>query len=115
MGCCCSEPEVQRPEDIYASLVIPKPPPIEVTEIKASSSDDIPLFAPVQSDDDEIVISDTGILQIDENEEENESENKTSSDEKEQISTSNSDPDAVHFAQVKESNKESGSFESDGE
>lgn len=60
MGICCSSSEIQRPDEIYASLVLPKPPPIEVNEIKADS-DDIPLFAPVSSDDDDVQISDTGL------------------------------------------------------
>ena len=111
MGCCCSSPEVQRPEDIYASLVIPKPPPVEVAEIKASSSDDIPLFAPVASDDDQIEISDTGIAQIDDNEEEDNKENDQKEEEEEdsqkiQEKENPSDPDAVHFDTVKDSTDE---------
>ena len=108
MGWCCSAPEVQRPEDIYASLVIPKPPPVDVAEIKASSDDDIPLFAPVDSDDDQIEISDTGLAQEDsENDDggagENENENNGEEEEKEVIENeNNSDPDAVHFAEAKE-------------
>ena len=111
MGWCCSAPEVQRPEDIYASLVIPKPPPVEVAEIKASSDDDIPLFAPVDSDDDQIEISDTGLAQVDsDNEEEGKNENseeKENNDEEDNENDSNnidnSDPDAVHFGAAKES------------
>ena len=112
MGCFCSKSEIQRPEDIYASLVIPKPPPLEVTEIKTSSDDDIPLFAPVDSDDDKVVISDTGIVIDDDDDNKNEGEGETEkANEKseENLKSENdddSDQEVVHFDQVDENPEE---------
>ncbi|EAX99079.1 hypothetical protein TVAG_290260 [Trichomonas vaginalis G3] len=82
MGLCCSQSEIQRPDQIYASLVLPKPPPIEVNDIKPES-DDIPLFAPVSSDDDDIEISDTGLNDVSDDEDEDENEEKEEEEEEE--------------------------------
>lgn len=113
MGCFCSKSEIQRPEDIYASLVIPKPPPLEVTEIKTSSDDDIPLFAPVDSDDDKVVISDTGIV-IDDDDDDNKNEGEGETEKANEKSEENlksendddSDQEVVHFDQVDENPEE---------
>lgn len=58
MGCCGS---VNETADLavgsqYESLVVSKPAPIALEEVEAESSDtDVPLFAAISSDDDQLV------------------------------------------------------------
>lgn len=66
MGGICSMCESEKKgsvDDQYQSLVVAKPAPIHLTSIVIDSTDDdIPLFAPAKSDDDDNVISDVETL-----------------------------------------------------
>ncbi|OHT02656.1 hypothetical protein TRFO_30194 [Tritrichomonas foetus] len=77
-GCCsrcCPSPDEVNATGQFESLVIPKPSPVDIVEVlPESSNSDIPLFAPAQSDDDNVEISDIEI--IPDSDEENNSEEK---------------------------------------
>lgn len=66
MGCfsslCPSKDEVNATGQ-FESLVVPKPPPVELANVIPENSDsDIPLFAPAPSDEDNVEISDVEII-----------------------------------------------------
>jgi hypothetical protein len=54
MGCCASRrEEAVRNDGQYESLVLTKPPPITLRELRADSDDgmDMPVFPPAQEDE----------------------------------------------------------------
>lgn len=60
--CCCNK-EKMPIEEQYQSLVVTKPAPVSLAKVEIDSSEsDVPLFAPVDSDQDEPAVSDQETL-----------------------------------------------------